>query len=172
MKKSTVILMWGVITGIVLALFKEVTVNMNNAIQLLGIVFFFGGLLVATLQYRNKVNGGFGSFGNLYGFAILVSLVAGVIGIIHSFIFREIHQDVIQSMLSQTRAIMVAQRAPEAQIEMSIKFKDWMVENPAGIVIMGIFGSAFMGALLGLLSAGITAKRKPIFEENTTDTIE
>jgi hypothetical protein len=168
MKKSSVILMWGVITAIVSALFKEFTYNLSNNIQLLGLAIFIAGLIIGTFQYRNKTNGGYGSFGNLYGFGMLLSLVIGVFGIIHVFIFNSMHPDFVSSALEKSRAMMVMQNASDQQIEMGMRIKRFFLESPVGIIVGGIIGSALFGAIFSLLSSAIAARPKPLIEEDNT----
>lgn len=172
MKKSTVILMWGVITAVLMAIFSQFTYQMEGGVRFITYLIFFAGLLVAKLQYRNKVNGGYASFGQLYGLGMLLTLVVAVIVTINFFILLKMHPGFVENAIEQARAQMVMKKTPDEIIEKSLNVTRFFLENPLGIIAGGIVGMAFWGALLSLLSAGIAAKKKPMFEENTTDTIE
>jgi hypothetical protein len=158
--------MWGAIIGIVMALYVELTYEMSTGIKLAGYLLFFGGLVAAKMQFRDKVNQGYASFGKLYGLGMLIALVAGVVAVIHFFIFIKIHPTFVDDTLAQNKAMMIMYKVPDDQIESSLRRTRWFLENPIGITIGNIIGQAFFGAILSLLSAGITARNKPIFSDD------
>lgn len=172
MKKSSVILMWGVITAVLMAIFAQLTYQLEGGVRFITYLIFFAGLVVAKLQYRNKVNGGFASFGQLYGLGMLITLVVAVLTAINFFILLKIHPGFAENAIEQARANMIMKKTPDEIIEKSLSVTRFFLENPLGIITGTIVGMTFWGALFSLLSAGITTKRKPMFEENTSDTIE
>jgi len=170
MKKSTVIIVWGLITGIassVFYLFLNMSDNMNSGLSYISWIIIFAGLLVGALQYR-KANNGHLTFGEGYTAGILMTLIIAVIGTISFFIYLNGHPDFSQKMMDMQRTKMVNKGMSEDQIEMAMKMASKFMSSTS-MIIFGFFGSIVTGAILSLLSSGITMKKPPIDGENTTN---
>ncbi len=170
MKKSSVILMWGVITALASIAYYWMT-NIsgvpNKSMQWIGYIIFFGGLLVGTLQYRNKANGGYVSFGEAYKVGILMTLIITVLGTINFLIFLQMHPDFPAKILEQSRVDMVNRGMTTDQIDMGLKYASKFM-TPQMMIIFGLFGQIIGGAILSLLSAGISTKKKPLIDDDNT----
>jgi hypothetical protein len=172
MKKSSVILMWGVITALSSILYywvKNISGVPNKSMQWIGYIIFFAGLLVGTLQYRNKANGGYVSFGEAYKVGILMTLIIAVLGTINFLVFLQIHPDFPGKILEQSRIDMVNKGMSSDQIEMGLKYASKFM-TPQMMIIFGLIGQTIGGAILSLLSAGISAKPKPLIQDDNTPT--
>jgi len=163
MKKSSAILMWGVITALASIVFYWIT-NMsgvpNKSLQWLGYVIYFAGLLVGTLQYRNKANGGYISFGEAYKVGILMSLIFAALSTINFVIFLQVHPEFPDKILEQSRIDMVNKGMTSDQMELGLKYARKFL-SPGIMVVFGLVGQIIGGAILSLLSAGISSKPKP-----------
>jgi hypothetical protein len=170
MKKSSAIIMWGVITALSSIVYYWVT-NIsgvpNKSTQWIGYIIFFAGLLVGTLQYRNKANGGYVSFGEAYKVGILMTLIIAVLGTINFLVFLQIQPDFPAKILEQSRIDMVNKGMSADQIDMGLKYASKFMTSQM-MIIFGIIGQIIGGAILSLLSAGIAAKPKPLIEEDNT----
>lgn len=166
----------GVITAVANAIFYQlidVADNPNRSIQYISYLIIFGGLLVGTLQYRNKANGGYVTFGEAYKVGILMTLIIGVISTINLAIFLQMHPEFQQKIIEQTRVQMVNRGMTQDQIEMALTYTRKFTTPPI-MMIFGFVGCLIGGAIMALLSSGISVKKKPPFEEsdatNTTNT--
>jgi len=56
------------------------------------------------------------------------------------------------------------------QIEMAMKYTK-MFMTPVMMMIFGFLGNTIVGAIVGLLAAGITAKAKPFMQEDNNTPI-
>ncbi|HXB13849.1 MAG TPA: DUF4199 domain-containing protein [Bacteroidia bacterium] len=170
MKKSSVILMWGVITALSSIVYYWIT-NIsgvpNKSMQWIGYIIFFAGLLVGTLQYRNKANGGYVSFGEGYKVGILMTLIIAVLGTINFLVFLQVHPDFPTKILEQSRIDMVNKGMTTDQMDMAMKYTSKFL-TPQMMIIFGLVGQIIGGAILSLLSAGISAKNKPLIEDDNT----
>jgi hypothetical protein len=169
MKKSTVIIMWGLITSLVSALFFEFLVvigQATGALQYLSFLILFAGLFLGMKQYRDKANGGYASFGELYKSGIFMSFVMVPIGIIDRFLVKAFHPQYMQDVMDAAQAKMINKGYPDQQIEMSLKITRWFSFSPAGIIISGILGSIIIVLIMGLITAGLLSKVKPFMEED------
>ena len=169
MKKSTVIIMWGAIIGIASALFFEFLVVIGQAagaLQYLSIIVLIIGLFLGMMQFRDKANGGYASFGELYKSGIFMSFVMAPIGIIDRFLVKAFHPQYMQDVMDAAQAKMINKGYPDQQIEMSLKITRWISFSPAGIIISGILGAIISVLIFGLITAGLTSKAKPFTEED------
>ena len=167
MKKSSVILIWGIITSIVYIALSQVINNSDNpsgGLKWVGFLIFFAGLFAGTLQYRNKASGGYVSFGEAYKAGILITLIIAVLSTASFAIFLQMHPEFLTKMLVQAQAQMVNKGMTPEQMEMGLKFQHALM-TPVAMSLMGFIASIITGAILSLLSAGICAKKKPLIEE-------
>jgi len=167
MKKSTVIILWGLITAIAMSLFSlgmYMAGNMNKSIQYISFIIMFGGLLMGMIQFRNKVNGGFGTFGDMYKVGMLITVVITLVSAVYFMIFLQLTPGFIDKIREQAQADMVNKGLSNEQIQMSMKYMATFT-SPLLMSIFGILGNLFFGAILGLLAAAISAKPKPFMEE-------
>ncbi len=172
MKKSTVIVRWGIITAIVMSLFSYLMYVTgasfsNPSVSYFGYVIMIGGMIMAMRQFRDKVNGGYASFGDQYKIGILMVLIISVITTIYFLIFMQLSPDFISKMIEQSQANMVNKGMSSEQIEMAMKYTK-MFMTPAMMMIFSLIGNIIIGAIVGLLAAAITSKPKPFMEDNNT----
>jgi hypothetical protein len=169
MKKSTVIIMWGVITGVVDCVFYQflnMSDNMNSSLRYISWVLIFAGLLVGTLQYR-KANDGYASFGEGYKAGILMTLIISVIATLGFVIFLQMHPDFMQKMMDQQRIAMVNRGMTSDQIDKAMGYAK-MFTSPGVMIVFSILGCILTGAIMSLLSSGIAARNKPLIEDDNT----
>lgn len=174
MKKSSVILRWAVITGIVASLYSYLMYASNLAftnksLSYVSFLIMFGGMVMAMIQFRDKVNGGYATFGEQYTVGILMVLIMAVITTVYFMIFLQLTPDFVTKSMDQAQADMVNKGMSSDQIEMAMKYSK-MFMSPAIMAIFGLLGNGIVGAILGLLAAAITSKAKPFMEEENNIT--
>ena len=125
----------------------------------------FGGLVLAMRQFRDKVNGGFASFGQQYTVGILMILVMSVLTTVYFIVFLQLTPDFVTKTMEQSQADMVNKGMSSDQIAMAMKYTK-MFMSPGIMAAFGFLGNAIVGAILGLLAAAITAKAKPFMEDD------
>ena len=168
MKKSAVIPVWGLITAVSCCLYSLALAlsgnTSNRSLSYVTFLIMFAGMLIGVIQYR-KANGGYGSFGQLYKVAILITLIVAVISTIYLIVFMQVNPGFMDKIREQAQADMVNKGYSAEQIEMGMKMMNTFL-SPGAMIIYGLLGNLFFGALLGLLAAGISVKPKPFNEED------
>jgi Protein of unknown function (DUF4199) len=173
MKKSTIILMWGAITGVANSLFyqfRNIADNPTTSLRYISYLIMFAGLLVGTLQYR-KANGGYLSFGEGYKAGILMTLIIAVISTISLAIFLQTHPGFMDKILAQTQAMYVNKGMSSDQIETAMSYARKFT-SPAVMTLFGFIGGILTGAIVSLLSAGISIRKKPLIDEDNNAPIQ
>jgi hypothetical protein len=168
MKKSTVILVWSLITSVLMSALSfalNSSDNTNKTLQYITFLIMFAGILVGIRQFRDKVNGGFGSFGELYKVGILMVLLIAVFSTLYFFVYLQVNPGFIDKIRTQAQADMVNKGMTSDQMEMGMKMMEKFT-TPIAMLIFGLLGNIFFGAILGLLAAGISSKAKPFIEED------
>jgi putative membrane protein (TIGR04086 family) len=167
MKKSTVILIWGGITGIASAIFYQIlyaTGQEDSQLRWLNILIIFLGLFIGTRQFRDKANEGYLTFGQGFKTGFFMVLIITLIGVIATIVDLQLHPDFVDKIVEKSKDSMINKGMSEDQIEMSLKYvKMWT--TPAMIILFVIVGSLISGAILSLITAGISTKAKPIFDD-------
>ena len=167
MKKSTAILIWGGIPGITSVIFYQVlyaTGQENSDIRWFNLLILFLGLFIGTMQYRNKVNGGYLTFGEGFKAGMLMVLIITLLATIATIVDLQLHPDFMDKILAQSRDRMINRGMSEDQIEMNMKYTKMFTTAPM-IVIFTIVGSLFGGAIFSLITAGLSTRKKPIFDD-------
>jgi hypothetical protein len=167
MKKSTVILMWGLITGIVSAIFFQIlkaTGQDDSGLRWINVLIMFSGLFVGTMQYRDKANGGYLTFGEGFKAGFFMVLIVTLLAITATLVDMQMHPDFIDKVLDQARTNMINKGLPADQIDISMEYVKKFT-TPVWIVASVVILELFFGAILSLITAAISIKKKPMFED-------
>jgi len=118
-------------------------------------------MIVYGLKAFQKENDGYLSLGEALKTGVAISLIAGIVGSIFTYLFvTVIEPEFIVNMLDITRDKMVEQNPDitEEQLEMGIGITEKMM-TPGIMIAMGIIASLFFGFIISLI-AGLIMKRK------------
>jgi hypothetical protein len=152
---------YGIISGIALVIFSIIIyvsgISEVKVLQYLPFAILFFIVVLAILNYRNKINGGFISYGKSLVIGLLVGLIASFIVNIYNFIFFSyIDPGIIDKMLSKSEEAM-RERNPnmtDEQINMGLGYakmfmQPWIMSllaflsmsffNFLGVLIISIF---------------------------------
>ncbi len=124
-------------------------------------------LMAAVISYGLKAfkasNDGFLSLGEALKTGLAISLIAGLIGSIFTYVFIEfIEPDFAVNMLEATREKMIDQNPEmtEEQMEMALGMTEKMM-SPGVMVAIGIIASLFFGFIISLVAGLIMKQDKP-----------
>jgi len=139
-------------------------------IGLISIVITFVLLIVFTKLYRNKVLGGFISYGHAFKFGVLVVVFATIISSLYNLLFHTVidpgyTENLMAVMQQKTISYMEQVGAPESQIDKTVeKFSD--IPTVWETIKQGLLIGVISGVILSLISAAIVKKKEePIIEE-------
>jgi hypothetical protein len=158
--KSTMIT--GVYIAVVLILLSVVFYVTGNPFskvnQYLTYPVFIGGVILAQITYK-KALGGTLTYGQAVASGVLALVFASVISGIYTFIlFKFIDPSLQEQMRIFTEEQIVKQgKVSEEQLEMAVNIAT-KFQTPFMMLVMSIFGGAFMGLIISLITAIFTKK--------------
>ncbi|HBY68418.1 MAG TPA: DUF4199 domain-containing protein, partial [Flavobacteriaceae bacterium] len=118
--------------------------------------------IIYGLKAFKSGSGGFMTLGDAIKTGLLISLVAGIIGSIFTYLFiTVIEPEFIPQMLDITREKMVEQNPnmTEEQMEMAMGMTEKFM-SPWIMFAMGLIASLFFGFIISLI-AGLVMKQNP-----------
>ncbi|MAP54970.1 MULTISPECIES: DUF4199 domain-containing protein [Altibacter] len=119
--------------------------------------------IVYGLKTFKKESGGFLSLGEAIKTGLAISLVAGVIGSIFTYIFvTVIEPDFVTQLLDVTRENMIEQnpQMTEEQLEMAMGMTEKFM-TPWFMTAMGLIASLFFGFIISLIAGLIMKQNRP-----------
>ncbi|UYZ63471.1 DUF4199 domain-containing protein [Hymenobacter weizhouensis] len=160
---------YGLIVGIITVIYSfalmATGLEQNPLLGFLTFAILIGGIVMAH-QYFKQHNGGFMSYGQGLGIAIIMG---GIIGGL-SGVFRYIYVNFIDAEYTQ-RALDVARAKLEdqgtlddAQIEQTMEWTAKMMPTGPLSIVWSVIATAFFGLLLSLVISAITKRNRPEFE--------
>ncbi len=120
-------------------------------------------VIIYGLKAYKKDNGGFLSLGEALKTGLAISLIAGIIGSIFTYLFvTVIEPDFITNMLDVTRDKMIENNPDmtDDQMEMAMGMTEKMM-SPGIMIAIGIIASLFFGFIISLIAGLIMKQNKP-----------
>ena len=160
---------FGLILGLTIVIYTLVLqfldASQNTIAGWGSIVFTAVAVQIGSKTLRDKFQGGYISYGRALGSGMLIVLFASVIQaffiyFFYSFISPESLQDIFIAMEEG----MIQQGSSEEDIEMAVSMMKKFT-GPLSIAISTIFGSAFWGLIISLITSAFIKKEKNIFED-------
>ena len=158
---------YGLLTGVIVSILSFVQLafisDPESPFRWLSAV---AGIVAIVLAHKNfkQLNGGFMSYGQGLGTGTVLSVVAGAISSLFSYIYMTfIDPSYMSRALELTRAKMEARGMEDAQIEQAMSMAAKFSSGPIA-VIFGLLITALMGFVVTLLIAAFTKNARPEFE--------
>ena len=116
------------------------------------------GVIIAQLSYR-KALGDVMTYGQALGIGVLTLLFASIIGGFYTYLLYGIIDPSLQDQLrlSIEEQIVKQGRVPEEQIDMAVEMAT-KFQKPVIMLLMSIFGGAFIGLIISLITSIFTKK--------------
>ena len=151
----------GVYLGIVFILTSVVFYVMGNPFskvsQYLTYPIMIAGIALAQISYK-KTLGGEMTYGQAFGVGVLAIVFASLISGIYTYLLFEVIDPSLQEQLRiYTEEEIMKKGIPEEQLEMAVNIAT-KFQKPAIMFAMAIFGGAFMGSIISLITAIFTKK--------------
>lgn len=147
------------IVSILVSVVFYVTGNpFSKVAQWLGYAILVGGVVFAQVSYK-KALGGTMTYGQALGVGLLTVVFASIISSIYTYLLYTVIDPGLQEQLRLfTEEQMVKQgRVPEEQMDMALEMSS-KFQTPGMMVVFGIFGGAFIGLIISLITAIFTKK--------------
>ncbi|MFO8234561.1 MAG: DUF4199 domain-containing protein [Bacteroidales bacterium] len=162
---------YGLITGLVLIVYTLLLYISNNLLEqnfILGVlnyIILVAGIIIGTKSYRDQYLGGYISYGKSLGTGVLISVFAGVVmGIFTYLLYAVIDPQLLDESIKIVQEEMLNKGVPEGQIEMMTEIQQ-KFQSPAVMMFSSIFSHGFMGLIFSLITSIFTKRDQPIFNQ-------
>lgn len=164
---SAVGIRYGILTGLVSIILSFVlnTAGLEQSpAKWLSLLVLAGGIYLANNHFKQQ-HGGFIGYGQGLSVGAILSLVAGVLNGIFSYVYvTYIDPEFIARIMDKTRADMEARGGmTDAQIDQAMV---WTTKFMSGPMMLGtaILGTLITGFLIALIVSAVTKNPRPEFE--------
>ncbi len=160
--KSTMVS--GIYLGIALILLSVVFYVTGNTFskiaQYSSYPIMIAGIIWGQISYKNEL-GGFSTYGQAFTAGLLTMVFASILTSIYTYLlYTVIDPSLQEQMRIFTEEQMMAQgKVPEEQMEMALQMTA-KFQTPIMLVVFSLFGGAFIGAIISLITA-IFIKKNP-----------
>jgi len=154
----------GIFLGLVLVLYSLLLYftdqTFNKTLGSVVYLIYIAGSVLAVRSFRDKVRGGYISYGQVVGAGAVVGLYAGIVaGVFTYILYTMIDPGLLDKLLEFTKQTMLDKGLTDEQVEMSLKASSFMMK-PWIMAISSVINSVFMITIISLI-AGIFLKREP-----------
>jgi hypothetical protein len=161
-------LKYGLLTGVAMVLLSlllyVLDVTMSGWIQYASLVILLAGLIVGTIAFRDKCSGGFLSYGRSLGSGVLISVFAGLLMAIYSYLFFSFFDPGELVKLTQiAEEKMFEKGLTDEQVEQAMSMTK-MFMTPVFISISSLFSMALWGTIFSLLASIFIKKNDNSFD--------
>lgn len=159
-KPYSVALKWGIIGGIVLAIYSVIAFMANLREMgwigtLISLALMVTFIVLAVKEHRDKELGGMITFGRAFGTSMLTILYMALIGAVFTFIYVQfIDPGIVDEILRNARDGMVERGSTDEEIEMGMKYVKMFTSAPM-MALWGLVGNMFFGLIIGLITSAI-----------------
>lgn len=160
---------FGLILGLAIVIYT-LTLNFlglsqNQVAGFAQFIFMIVAVYIGTKTLRDKILGGFISYGKAVGQGFLIVIFASLI---HSFFiyafYAYISPESLQDIFIAMEEAMMESGSTDDEIEMAMKMIK-AYTGPLSMAISTIFASAFWGLIIALASSFFLKREKNIFED-------
>ena len=154
-------------TGLVLGLVLMIVSLIQNVMEMFGSVVFqylsyiilIAGLILSIKYYRDQVQNGFISYGQVVGFGVLTALFAGIISAFLMFLYLKfVDGSMIAYIFDKTEQDLYSKNMSDEQIDSTLAaMKNFT--NPGMIAVLAVISNVFFGLIVSLI-AGIFMKNE------------
>lgn len=150
-------LTYGLYAGLALILLSLLyyvfNVHMVVWLSYLNYVILIAAIIIATITYRNKLNGGFVSYGQGVAIGAILSVTVGVIMAVYLWLyFTYINVEGIQEIYEMTEQTLVEKGYSDDIIDQQMAMSSKFMKMPL-LNILSLFGMAFWGTIIALLTS-------------------
>ena len=160
---------FGLILGLTIVIYTLVLqflgASQNRVAGWGSIAFMSVAVHMGTKSLRDKFQEGYISYGRSVGSGMLIAIFASIIQAFFIYIFYAyISPESLQEIFIAMENAMIEKGSSDEEIEMSISMLKKFT-GPTSIAVSTIFGSAFWGLVISLITSAFLKREKNIFED-------
>lgn len=155
---------WALLGAVVMIIFNLlmyiVNVPYDSKLRWVGFLVIITVSILGSMEYRDKLMKNFASFGQIFGFVMILVVIYGLVVSIFSIInVTFIDKEMVSKILLENEIKFEEQGMEDAQIDMAMQWTKKMM-TPMWMFIMGMFSTVLGGVFIGLPTAAILAKKR------------
>ncbi|KAF5068330.1 hypothetical protein DSECCO2_244270 [anaerobic digester metagenome] len=159
---------YGLYTAAAFVLFSlllySVDVSRTGWVNYLSFVILIAGIIIATIAYRDKINGGFLSYGRCLSIGVLISLVVGIVMAIYSYVFFSYFDPgALDKLLEASEQEMINRGMSDEEIDLAMPFTEKMM-SPVFLSISSLLSMVLYGTVFSLITSIFIRKEDNSFE--------
>jgi hypothetical protein len=157
------VMTYGAIIGLALVVYSVLLyitgLTFNKSLGLIQYVVLFAGIYLGTKAYRDKVLGGFITYGKALGLGVLISVFVGIITVFFNFIMLRF---VDPGLIDKYMAIMEetyqnSRFIPAGQVD-AILEKSREAMTAVWALPVGVLSFSFIGFIISLITSAFVKK--------------
>ncbi|MGE5382933.1 MAG: DUF4199 domain-containing protein [Omnitrophica WOR_2 bacterium] len=126
-------------------------------------IIMIAGIVLATINYRDKINGGLITYGKGVSTGVIIGGVVGVVMAIYLWIFfTYINPNGIRELLEMTEQKLAEQGLSDEMIDKQMTMSGKFIKMPL-MNIFGMIGYIFSGLIISLITSAILKKNDDSF---------
>lgn len=152
-------LMYGIYLGVVLIIlslvFYILDLHAETWTAYISYAFIFGGVVLASVTYRDKYLGGFISYGQSFSAGFLTGLFAAIIGAIFSYFFiMYLGEEFVELQMEKAEEQILDSNPDieDAELDLALNWTKKMM-NPTWISVIALLGSTFFSLVFSLIAS-------------------
>lgn len=164
---------WGLLGAVVMIIFTLImyiaNVPYDSKLRWVGFIVIIVVAILGSMEYRDKFMNGYATFGQIFGFVMLLVVVYGLVVSLFSVInITFIDKNMVDKILLENEIKFEEQGMDDAQIDMAMTWTKKMM-TPMWMFLMGLISMLFSGVLIGLPAAAILSRKKTTEDFLTED---
>ena len=146
----------GVLLGLI---FYFLDLSTANWTQWINLVVGIAVMVYCLVAYRNEYRGGFASYGQIFKMALVISIIAAIIGAIYTYLlFVVLDPDLVEKMkIVAEERIMNNPRIPESFYDQAMERVERNMA-PKRLIINSLIFGTLLNVILGLIVAAFVKK--------------
>lgn len=150
-------LIFGLITGAAMIVYSIIlflaNMHMNTWLPYVSFVILTAGMILGTINYRDKINGGFITYGGAFVSNFLIVIFAAILTTLYFIIYSKyINPGFIDEVMEMARQKLAEKNLSDDEIERATAMQAKFM-TPLVMTILGLIGTMFWGTLLSLVVA-------------------
>lgn len=155
---------YGLIVALIMVVYSLILqfagLAMNRPLGFLSYVILIAGIVVAHNTFKRDGDG-YMTLGQGIGIGMWITLVAGVISSVFSYLYlRFIDDSVIQKAMDEAVTQMEERGMPDDQIDQAMKITEKFMQ-PGAMMIIALITMLILGFIVSLIVSAITKKTNP-----------
>lgn len=129
----------------------------------IGYVVLLAGIVLASINYRDKRLGGYASYGQSFSSGFLAGLFAAIIVAVFTFFYMTMLGDNYAAEILQKAEENMLKQNPDMsdeQIDMALKWTENMTK-PAWMAVWALLGNIFLSLIFSLIASIFIKKQEP-----------